>query len=76
MRELQPYVHAGFGFEVIDTDYGSTSMFAIRAGMGFNFTMSRGTIVFGEPGIVIQDVADNTEVLFKLAFGARFGLLK
>ena len=76
MRELQPYVHAGFGFEVIDTDGGSASYFTIRAGMGFNFAMNRGTILFGEPGIVIQDVGDNTDVLFRLAFGARFGLLK
>ncbi len=76
MRELQPYVHAGFGFQVIDDDPGSRSFFSIRAGMGFNFAMNRGTIVFGEPGIVIQDIADNTDVIFRLAFGARFGILK
>lgn len=75
MRELQPYVHAGFGFTVVDTDPGSHSFFSIRAGMGFNFEMNRGTILFGEPGIIIEDAGD-TNVTFRLAFGARFGLLK
>ena len=76
MRELQPYVHAGFGFTVSDAGPVSHSAFSIRAGMGFNFVMNRSTKVFGEPGIIITDAGDNTDVTFRLAFGARFGILK
>ncbi len=76
MRELQPYVHAGFGFTVFDAGPVSHSAFSIRAGMGFDFVMNRGAKLFGEPGIIISDAGDNTDVTFRLAFGARFGVLR
>ena len=75
MQELQPYVHAGLG---LVANGGTT--FYLSGGMGFNFTMNRGTDVFVEPGIIISSVsvegADNTDVQFRLSAGARFGLIK
>ncbi|MBN2621503.1 hypothetical protein JXB22_10495 [candidate division WOR-3 bacterium] len=71
MRSMAPYVHAGMGFQIID-DYTALS---IRAGMGLNYNLKRGLDVFVEPGLIIQDYGE-TDVIFRLSFGGRFGILK
>ncbi len=72
MRGMQPYVHAGFGL----TANGDAS-FLIRGGMGFDYTWAQGTDLFVEPGIIIIDPGyGDTDFVFRLTFGAKFGLLK
>jgi hypothetical protein len=73
MRSMQPYIHAGFGFVMLDTDAGSNTSFAIRGGMGFDFQMKPGAKLFLEPGLIISDNGD-TDVIFRLSFGGRFGV--
>jgi len=76
MRGMQPYVHTGLGFHMLDTDPGGTNtFFTIRGGLGLNYPWSRGTNFFVEPGVIITDNGD-TDVTFRLSVGARFGVLK
>lgn len=79
VRGMQPYVHTGIGFLVLDTDPGdSNTFFTIRGGLGLNYPWSRGANLFVEPGIIITDPGDwgDTDVIFRLSVGARFGILK
>lgn len=71
MRSIAPYVHAGMGFHVID-DFTALS---VRAGMGLNYTLQRNLDIFVEPGLIIQDYGE-TDVIFRLSFGGRFGILR
>jgi len=75
MRNLAPYIHAGFGFNVFDTGAGSQTIFSIRAGMGIDYPISPGTKLFFEPGIIISGNGD-TKATFRLSFGGRFGVLR
>jgi len=76
MRGMQPYVHTGIGFNMIDTDPGgSNTFFTIRGGLGLTYPWSRGTNLFVEPGVIITDNGD-TDVTFRLSVGGRFGVLK
>jgi len=76
MRGMQPYVHTGFGFNMIDTDPGGTNtFFTIRGGLGLTYPWSRATNLFVEPGVIITDNGD-TDVTFRLSVGARFGVFK
>jgi len=76
MTEIEPYVHGGLGFEIFDPPGpGDThTFFSFRFGMGLNYSVNPKTKVFVEPGIIIYD-AGNTETVFRLSFGARFGIL-
>jgi len=76
MTEIEPYVHGGLGFEIFDPPGpGDThTFFSFRFGMGLNYSINPKTKVFVEPGIIIYD-AGNTETVFRLSFGARFGIL-
>jgi hypothetical protein len=76
MRGIEPYVHGGMGFYFVDNEApaGNTTSFTMRFGMGFLFPVSNRTNVFVEPGILIQSNGD-TEAVFRLSFGARFGVL-
>ncbi len=79
MRGMQPYVHTGIGILILDTDPGdSNTFFTIRGGLGLNYPWSRGTNLFIEPGVIITDPGDwgDTDVIFRLSVGARFGVLK
>lgn len=80
MREMQPYVHTGIGFLMLDPDPGdSNTFFTIRGGLGLNYPWRRGANLFVEPGIIITDLGDwgdGTDVIFRLSVGARFGILK
>lgn len=75
MRGMQPYVHTGFGFNMIDTEAGSSTYFTIRGGLGLNYPWSRGSNLFVEPGVIISGNGD-TDVWFRLSVGGRFGILK
>jgi len=74
MRGMQPYVHAGFGFNMIGNG-GSVTVFSIRGGLGLTYPWSRATNFFVEPGVIITDNGD-TDVTFRLSVGGRFGVLK
>lgn len=79
MRGMQPYVHTGIGFLMIDTDPGgSNTFFTLRGGLGLNYPWSRGANLFVEPGVIITDLGElsDTDVVFRLSVGARFGILK
>ncbi|MGB3479764.1 MAG: hypothetical protein WBB67_11465 [bacterium] len=79
MRGMQPYVHTGIGFLVLDTDPGgSNTFFTIRGGLGLTYPWNRGSNLFVEPGVIITDPGDwgDTDVIFRLSVGGRFGLLK
>jgi hypothetical protein len=80
MRGMQPYVHTGIGFLMLDTDPGdSNTFFTIRGGLGLTYPWSRTTNLFVEPGVIITDLGDwgnDTDVTFRLSVGARFGVFK
>jgi hypothetical protein len=75
MRDIEPYIHTGFGFTVFDTPTGTQTFFSIRAGMGFNYPIARRSNLFVEPGIIISGDGD-TKATFRLSFGGRFGILR
>ncbi len=73
MQQMSPYIHTGFGFI---TGEGAT-LLALGGGMGFDLRMQKGTTLFIEPGLYILSISDgesDTDVLFRLSFGAKFGL--
>ncbi len=76
MTQIEPYVHGGLGFLIYDPPgQGDTyTFFSFRFGMGFNYSLNPKTKMFVEPGIIIYDARD-TETMFRLSFGARFGIL-
>jgi len=72
MRGMQPYIHAGFGL----TADGDAS-FLMSGGMGFDYSYARGANLFLEPGIIIIDPGyGDSEFIFRLTFGAKFGLFR
>jgi len=74
IRGLQPYVHSGFG---LFTDGDEANSFFIRGGMGLDFVMNKQTTFFAESGIMIIDPgAGDTDFIFRLGGGAKFGILK
>jgi hypothetical protein len=73
MRRVQAYIHAGFGLTTVE----GFTVLAIGGGMGFDFSMAKGTRLFLEPGIYILNTsngASNTDVMFRLSAGAKFGI--
>ncbi|UCG91595.1 MAG: hypothetical protein JSV97_11025 [candidate division WOR-3 bacterium] len=75
MRQMNPYIHTGLG---LTTGEGFT-LLAIGGGMGFDFEMRRGTTLFIEPGLYILSAsngASDTDVVFRLTLGAKFGLFR
>lgn len=77
LRGINPYLHTGFGLNMVDTDAGSETALSLRAGMGITYPWSKTTDLFIEPGIIIADPgAGDTETTFRLSFGGRFGILK
>lgn len=76
MRNVLPYVHVGMGFSLME----DWTQLNIRAGMGLNYSLQRNLDIFIEPGLIIyhNDIAgfDDTDTVFRLSFGARFGILK
>ncbi|UCD05432.1 MAG: hypothetical protein JSV98_10035 [candidate division WOR-3 bacterium] len=72
---IRPYAFVGFG---IGAD-GHTDM-AFRGGLGFNYSVTRSTDLFMEPGMMIiynsaRD-GDETDVWFRFSMGGRFGILR
>ncbi len=76
MTEIEPYVHGGLGFSIYDPpgQADTHTSFSFRFGMGLNYSLNPKTKIFVEPGIIIYDAGD-TETMFRLSFGARFGVL-
>ncbi len=73
MQQMSPYIHTGFG---LVTGEGAT-LLALGGGMGFDLYMRRGTTLFIEPGLYILHFSNgmsDTDVLFRLSFGAKFGI--
>ncbi|KPK62150.1 hypothetical protein AMJ83_11530 [candidate division WOR_3 bacterium SM23_42] len=68
---IKPYVFVGFG---VAAD-GRTDV-AFRGGVGLNYSITRGSDLFVEPGAVIlyNSLSDETRVWFRLSLGGRFGL--
>lgn len=73
MKGINPYAFLGFG---LAANGGTDVIF--RGGLGLNYPLTRGTDLFLEPGLIIDhnSVADDTDVIFRLSLGGRFGLLK
>ena len=73
MQGIEPYVYGGFGLAA----NGGTHL-TFRAGMGFNYTMTRNSSIFVEPGAIIHynSVSEQTDLWFRLSLGARFGLIR
>ncbi len=72
---IRPYAFFGFG---LGAD-GHTDM-AFRGGLGFNYSVTRNTDLFMEPGMLIfynsaRD-GDETDVWFRFSMGGRFGILR
>ncbi|MGB9721298.1 MAG: hypothetical protein ACPL28_07470 [bacterium] len=76
MAEIEPYVHGGFGLGIVDTPGpgGSNTFLSFRFGMGLNYPVNPRTKIFVEPGIIVYDGGGGTEAMFRLSFGARFGI--
>jgi hypothetical protein len=72
---LRPYAFVGFGLGA----NGRTNL-AFRGGMGFNYSVTRSTDVFIEPGMIVTYVDDGgedvTDVWFRFSMGGRFGILR
>jgi len=72
---IRPYAFLGFG---IGAD-GHTDM-AFRGGLGFNYSVTRSTDLFMEPGMMIfynsSRDGDETDVWFRFSMGGRFGILR
>ena len=75
IRGMQSYIHSGFGLKIHETGAGTKTDFSIRAGLGLNYTLNRRTDLFVEPGIIIKGNGA-TNAIFRLSFGARFGILR
>lgn len=77
VQNLELYVHSGLGVGIVDTPGpGDThTFFSFRFGMGMNYPINPGTKFFIEPGIIIYDAGNNTESMFRLSFGVKFGIL-
>ncbi|MCX7994184.1 MAG: hypothetical protein N3A65_00190 [candidate division WOR-3 bacterium] len=76
MAGLEPYVHGGLGFFVQDPpgQAGTNTFFSFRFGMGLHYFLNPKTKFFVEPGIIVYDAHD-TEAMFRLSTGVRFGVL-
>ncbi len=74
-RGIQPYIHTGFGLR---TGEGATFL-SIGGGVGFDF-LTQGPLLSAEPGIYILhesfDDFDNTEVVFRISFGAKLNIFQ
>ena len=72
---LRPYAYVGFG---LGAD-GRTNL-AFRGGMGFNYSVTRTTDLFFEPGMIVTYIGDGgedvTDVWFRFSMGGRFGILR
>lgn len=76
MQDIKPYAFLGLG---LATDEDQTN-FQFRGGLGFNYSVTRKTDIFVEPGAIISHYSSgdysNTDVWFRLSVGGRFGLIR
>ncbi|UCF71538.1 MAG: hypothetical protein JSW49_04505 [candidate division WOR-3 bacterium] len=73
MSGIKPYAFFGIG---VAAD-GRTD-FDFRSGMGFNYSVTSGTDLFFEPGIIVSynSARDETDVWFRFSFGGRLGIIR
>lgn len=74
MQDITPYSFLGLGLAANE----NTTRVEVRSGLGFNYSITRGTDIFLEPGVVIthDSYAEVTDVWFRLSVGGRFGLIR
>jgi len=74
MQDITPYAFLGLGLAANE----NTTRVEFRGGLGFNYSITRGTDIFLEPGVIIthDSYAERTDVWFRLSAGGRFGLIK
>ena len=74
MQEITPYAFIGFGLAANE----NTTNVAFRGGLGFNYSITRSTDIFVEPGAIItyNSYAEDTDIWFRLSLGGRFGLIR
>jgi hypothetical protein len=74
MQDITPYAFLGLGLSANE----NTTRVEFRGGLGFNYSITRGTDIFLEPGAIIthNSYAEVTDVWFRLSAGGRFGLIR
>lgn len=75
MEGIKPYGFVGFG---VAADEDRTRL-EFRGGLGFNYSVTRSTDIFAEPGAIIAYNSygeGTTDIWFRLSIGGRFGLIK
>ena len=74
MHEITPYAFLGLGLSADE----NTTRVEFRGGLGFNYSITRSTDIFLEPGVIIthNSYAEVTDVWFRLSAGGRFGLIR
>ena len=73
MQGIEPYAFLGLGIAAngrTDVDF--------RGGIGLNYSITRGTHIFVEPGAIISYDSYNgdTDIWFRLSLGGRFTLIR
>jgi hypothetical protein len=74
MEGIKPYAFLGFG---IVTQNNTNLEF--RGGLGFNYSVTRSTDIFVEPGAIFAYNSydeGSTDIWFRLSVGGRFGLIR
>ncbi len=74
MEGIKPYAFLGAG---LSTQTNTNIEF--RAGLGFNYSVTRSTNIFVEPGAIVNYTSyneGNTDIGFRLSIGGRFGLIR
>jgi hypothetical protein len=75
MEGIKPYAFLGLGMAA-DED---RTRVEFRGGLGFNYSVTRSTDIFVEPGAIITYSSygeGTTDIWFRLSIGGRFGLIR
>jgi hypothetical protein len=76
MQGIKPYAFLGLGLAANEDN----TRFQFRGGLGFNYSVTRRTDIFVEPGAIITHYSSgdysNTDIWFRLSVGGRFGIIR
>jgi hypothetical protein len=75
MEGIKPYAFVGFGLAANE----DRTNVEFRGGLGFNYSVTRSTDLFVEPGAIItynSYAEGDTDIWFRLSVGGRFGLIR
>lgn len=75
MEGIKPYAFFGFGLAANE----DRTNVEFRGGLGFNYSVTRSTDLFVEPGAIITYNSYGegaTDIWFRLSMGGRFGLIR